>query len=66
MQENGITVNSGDLKYEFSVTLVHWYILSMAQQLSRLSYCDVLYHEQVHSEYLLFVMFVLPYKRTFV
>ena len=32
----------------------------------RLSYCNVLYYEQVHSECLLYVMLELPCKRTFV
>ena len=74
----GITVNNEDGKDEFPVssqTHLHWYILSvrwstvrstlLAQQLKRLSYCDVLYHEQVYSKCLLCVMFVLPCKRTF-
>ena len=38
----------------------------LAKRLKRLSYCDVLYHEQIHSECLLIVMLVLPCKITFV
>ena len=38
----------------------------VSHQLRRLSYCVVIYHEQVYSECLLFVMYVLICKTTFV